>query len=630
MLGSWHLAFCSILNFPHDSRANLLMRLDHLPFAHRQMTRWIAWPLTMSRKLFRQTENAWVSKQQSPLAHFMATQGFPSEVQDSHARNQAEDADAASQEVSGQFVGYGHFTSTVMAWGDTPAEAKHRIDRVREVFEDEDFTVIMEDEHSLDAFLSMLPGDVLHSARRYPISTLNLAHLEPSLKAYWPGPVGDAHLKAGPWFLAHTEGTSLFRVVNHVQDVGHFALLGPTGAGKSSMLGVMASSWLMAYGHLRARVVCLDIGRAMRALTLCLGGRYDDVSTGTVAFQPFAGVDDPAVRRRRLAWVLDGLEAQRVPRTTITEGALRESLEALARLPRAQRTWEGLIQALAERARIAARGIGASLSGDERGFATKLAVKQEVMGQYRAVQAALDNLGASGLFSGSETTVATPPRLHVIELGTLLDDAPLAAALLPYLNQEIRATFTGAPVLYVQDEHALQVTMPKQEDEAKRDLRSLRKANVSLGIATHDLVDLFDTQMGTLIINSCKTRFLLPNPAAQEEEVAQTYRRLGCTDTEISLLASLQPQGEYYLQQYEGHRPRRRTFALPLTGLWLACCGSSSAQDHEQMNQLLAQGHQPGPDFAAAWLEVKARQWQDRALMDEARALREASAQAAD
>jgi type IV secretion system protein VirB4 len=167
------------------------------------------------------------------------------------------------------------------------------------------------------------------------------------------------------------------------------------------------------------------------------------------------------------------------------------------------------------------------------------------------------------------------------------------------------------------------------EDEAKRDLRSLRKAEVSLGIATHDVVDLFESQMGMLIINSCKTRFLLANAEAQSPEIAAVYRRLGCTETEVETIARMRPQGDYYLQQTYGQVPRRRPFSVPMSGLTLALCGSSSLADHHLMDRLL-ETHAPGLDFASAFLAAKAQQWRDAALAQTAKALRESVPQAAD
>src|SRR5258705_5467556 len=71
------------------------------------------------------------------------------------------------------------------------------------------------------------------------ISTLNLAHMIP-LSAVWSGEARDHHFKAPPLFLAKTEGSTPFRFSLHVGDVGHALVVGPTGAGKSVLLALMA------------------------------------------------------------------------------------------------------------------------------------------------------------------------------------------------------------------------------------------------------------------------------------------------------------------------------------------------------------------------------------------------------
>ena len=51
----------------------------------------------------------------------------------------------------------------------------------------------------------------------------------PGVTAAWPGPEYDTHFQAGPWFHVHTEHNTLFRVINHVRDLGHFLMLGRHG-----------------------------------------------------------------------------------------------------------------------------------------------------------------------------------------------------------------------------------------------------------------------------------------------------------------------------------------------------------------------------------------------------------------
>jgi type IV secretory pathway VirB4 component len=84
-----------------------------------------------------------------------------------------------------------------------------------------------------------MPGHAYANVRQPPISTLNLAHMIP-LSAVWAGPERDEHFGAPPLLYGKTEGSTPFRLSLHVGDVGHTLVVGPTGAGKSVLLALMA------------------------------------------------------------------------------------------------------------------------------------------------------------------------------------------------------------------------------------------------------------------------------------------------------------------------------------------------------------------------------------------------------
>src|SRR3546814_1705608 len=66
------------------------------------------------------------------------------------------------------------------------------------------------------------------------------------LSAVWAGPARNEHLAkitqtdAAPLLVAKTAGSTPFRLSTHVGDVGHMMVVGPTGAGKSVLLGLIA------------------------------------------------------------------------------------------------------------------------------------------------------------------------------------------------------------------------------------------------------------------------------------------------------------------------------------------------------------------------------------------------------
>jgi type IV secretory pathway VirB4 component len=158
---------------------------------------------------------------------------------DTDAHNKAMDADAALQELGSDLVGQAYVTATVTVWDEDARVAAEKIRLVEKVVQSRDFTCMMETINAVEAWLGSLPGHVYANVRQPPISTLNLAHMIP-LSAVWAGPERNEHLNGPPLLYAKTEGTNPFRLSLHVGDVGHTLVVGPTGAGKSVLLALIA------------------------------------------------------------------------------------------------------------------------------------------------------------------------------------------------------------------------------------------------------------------------------------------------------------------------------------------------------------------------------------------------------
>src|SRR3974377_1578468 len=126
-----------------------------------------------------------------------------------------------------------------MVGNPPPATADEKLRLVEKVIQGRDFTCMIETVNGVEAWLGSLAGPGYANVPQPPISTLNLAHMIP-LSAVWAGEARDHHLKAPPLFVARTEGSTPFRFSLHVGDVGGTLGVGPTGAGKSVLFGMMA------------------------------------------------------------------------------------------------------------------------------------------------------------------------------------------------------------------------------------------------------------------------------------------------------------------------------------------------------------------------------------------------------
>ena len=74
--------------------------------------------------------------------------------------------------------------------------------------------------------------------------------------------------------VAKTEGSTPFRFSLHVGDVGHTLIIGPTGAGKSVLLALMA---LQFRRYAKAQVFAFDFGGSIRAAAIAMGGDWHDL-----------------------------------------------------------------------------------------------------------------------------------------------------------------------------------------------------------------------------------------------------------------------------------------------------------------------------------------------------------------
>ena len=600
-LGDWHVRTCSVMAYPAHSTVGVVRALDAAEVDYRWCTRWVGLEKHVQAGMLRKTQGAWVGQERSFFARIAESVSHqPTRVLNTDATNKAEDADAARQEIGADIVAYGEFTSTVTVWDQDPAVADDKLTLVMHAFDTQGFVTTAERQHATAAWLSSHPGNRLDNVRRTPQHSLTLAHLCPGLTAAWAGPERDAYLDAGPWFYAHTEQSTLFRVVNHVRDVGHFLVLGATGSGKSTLGNFLRAQW-MQYPQAQAKVFDLD-GHA-RLLTYLLGGTWYDLGSPTLRFQPLRHVDDPLQLGLALQWLLDLLEEYQVPLTAPVQAYLGSNLRKLAQLPPDARTLSRLVTLMADGSRDtelkakAGRIDAQGMSHPDVALKALVTLHTEV----RTVLKRFTDAGEyGGVFDGTEDAFDANP-IQTFELRALLQRPRLLGPVLRYVLTQLELQMsTQAPMLLLLDDAAIPWAVPKIEDTSKEWLMTTRKKSVSLGCMTHSLSQVFASPLGALLEEGCPTRFFLPMPSALEPNIAAIYTRMGLTHNAIRTIATARPQRDVY---YACTELGQRLFHLPLGPLGLACLARNSAEDHALMETILV--HEGREGFAAAWLRAQ-------------------------
>src|SRR5271165_5207515 len=573
-LGRAHLRTLTIMGFPSQTWPGLLDDLNRLAFPYRWATRAICLDKTHATRLLSKIRRQWFAKRKSIMAILKEVMTNEASVlMDSDAANKALDADAALQELGSDLVGQAYVTATVTVWSEDPRIADERLRLVEKTIQGRDFTCMHETVNAIEAWLGSLPGHVYANVRQPPVSTLNLAHMMP-FSAVWAGPERDEHFQAPPLFFARTEGSTPFRFSLHVGDVGHTLIVGPTGAGKSVLLALMALQFRRYAG---AQIFAFDFGGSIRAAALAMGGDWHDLGgaivddASPVALQPLARIDDAAERGWAAEWIANILEREKVALTPEAKEHIWTALSSLASAPVPERTLTGLSVLL-------------------QSNALKQALRPYCIG------------GPFGRLLDAENERLGDADVQAFETEGLIGTGA-APAVLAYLFRRIEARLDGRPTLLIIDEGWLALDDPGFAGQLREWLKTLRKKNASVIFATQSLADIETSAIAPAIVESCPTRIFLPNERAIEPQIAAIYRRFGLNDRQIEILSQATPKREYYCQSRRGNR----LFELGLSEVALAFTAASSKNDQTAIAEIVAAHGRGG--FAAAWLRAKDLDW---------------------
>ena len=565
-LGDRWLKVVSVRGLPSVTRPGLLDALGALPFEYRWTARWIGLDKTEAEREIVKLRKRWFAKRKGVgvlLREAITKEEAP--LLDTDAASKTEECDEALAVLGAEACAFGYLTLTVTVLDASEEGAAAKARAIEAALNARGLVARIEDLNAVEAWLGSLPGEPYADVRRPLVSTLNLADLLP-VSAVWAGPAGDANLDGPPLATARTTGSTPFRLVLHVGDVGHAMVVGPTGSGKSALLSFLALQW---FRYPEARVVFFDKGRSARAATLAAGGCWRALEPGArFSLRPLASIDREDERAWASEWIAETVRLAGLEPTPRVREEIWIALSALAEAPASQRT-----------------------------LTVFCALVQD-----KAVAAALEPLtlkGPHGALLDGEGEGYVPGRFDTFELETLMATPSAVAPVLSALFHVLEQSFDGRPTLLVLDEAWLFLGETAFADRIREWLKTLRKKRVCVVFATQSLDDVAASSISASLIESCPTQVFLPNARALEPASAALYRAFGLNRRQLELIAFATPKRAYYWRQPRG----RRLFDLRLTGVALALCGASSPEDQTLIDTVLERTGDAG--FAREFLKAK-------------------------
>ena len=568
MMGERHLRTLTLDGFPRSTYPGALSVLDTIPCEYRWNTRAILLDPSEAQGVIAKIGKKWKFQQRGLKDQVFKSSGGGQLNQ--FAMTMVSDSDGALAEATSGDVHFCYFSSSIILQNKDRRYLDNMIGEFRKALINRGFGVRVEDINAVDAFFGTLPGNGVAQVRRVIAHTRNYVDLMP-ISSVWAGekknPSSLMPLDSPPLLYAATQGGVPYRFNLHDLDVGHTLLIGPTGAGKSVSLALFVAQW---FRYPNAQVFAFDKGHSLYALCKAAGGRFYDIGEGGLSFQPLRDIDDEAEFGWGQEWVETVLRMQQVEVGPAERHTIHRALQQLASAPRERRTLTEL---------------EANLQ-DEK---LKAGLQPYVID------------GALGGLLDARNDGLTTSRFVVCEMETLLSgsygEATVMAVLL-YLFRRMERALDGSPTLVPIDEAWLFLKHPAWRDKIQDWLKTLRKKNAVVLLATQSMADVKESPIASAILQSTATKIYLPNSEAGNEGMRQFYEYAGLNSREIELLQSATPKRDYYIVQRLG----RRMISFRLGPVALAFLAVSGQKDRARIDVL---AEQLGPAWISAWMEER-------------------------
>ncbi len=475
-------------------------------------------------------------------------------------------------EVNGNY--FGKFSFTVILYDRRREHVERASAETFKVFSTIDSVMIEERYNLLNAFLAALPGNVRYNLRHLFLLNTNYADLSFLFTSHC-GEVWNRHL--GDEYLAILETTQRnpYFLNLHYMDVAHTIILGRTGSGKSFFLNFLLTN-LQKYQPL---TFVFDLGGSYEHLTRLFGGSYLKIGIERRSFSinPFRLEKTKENLNFIFSFIKVLIEAGGLQMSSQEKRCVYRAISNVYEVP------------------TEIRRLGSLLGMIPKSLAQHLE-KWCGDGQYGAVfDNEEDNLTLAHFQAFDFEGMDKFPQ--VLE--------PLLFYILHRANTSIHAPELGTTFkVFVMDEAWRFLRNPTIKDYITEALKTWRKRNAALILATQSSEDLMKTEMLPVVVESCATKIFLANPGMQHEAYRKIFQ---LNETELQLIAGLTPKQQvlikrpdmakvlnlnvdrkgYWLYTNSPHDNRRRREAFEQHGFELGLeklASSEVAQDNLELN----------------------------------------------
>ena len=512
-MGYEHMSVLSIEGLPSATHEAMLNTLATLPFAYRFNSRFVIFDHATSKVYLMKYRSRWSQTQKGILSQVF---NIERAKVNQNAVDQVKDIDEAQRALDSNEVMFGSYTATLLIHEQNFHKLQEKVAAAIAAIERTGLSVRVETMNADDAFFGSLPGHLTENLRRPLVSQDVLLDLVPmSLPSQGeetsPNPLYGLH--ASPLMQVRTEGLSKYYLNLHDKDVANTLVIGPTGAGKSMLLGELIINLLRYQGM---RVFAFDKGCSFHALTKALGGSHIILNNSERMLCPLYHLESNADLDYAQSFVELLLRQSGATCSPELRHEIQMGIRALSSMPHNLRRLSDLHSLLCSR------------------------TLKEALLAYTAEQS--ENCILDG-----NTNATTSSFLTTFECADVFSrPESFSVPVLKQVFRLIEQQLDGNPLAIVVDEAWLMLKDDVFAAELLNWFKTLRKYNAFVILATQSLTDLEASEHFENILECAKTRIFLPNCDAISDALRNSYSMMGLSNQEINLVASSVPKKDYY------------------------------------------------------------------------------------
>ena len=556
-VGDYYTKVVSIKLFPDAVVPQIFSELEKLKFPFRSVTRLIGLSKEEAVTSIKNIEKYQFGKRynmvQIILNAFNAARSNNPDSGNVNRIRKSYEAKYAREELEANRVSYGYYTFSVIISDKNPQKLEEKTDLVVRIINRHGFTCLDDKLNVKDAYFGAMPANIKQNIRKSPMNSESLGYMLP-ISSVFEGLKWDERINA-PNLFDTISNDRIFHFNNKVdKDVGHTLIIGPTGKGKSVMLGTIVLNFMKYesvylddrknFQKSGSQVFIFDKGASSKVLTMASGGKFYDLdSENHMAFQPLRNIDKTRDLEFAMDWVM---------------GLIEQEDEHLARdVENRKEVYDGLLSLskMEEPKKRTITNLVKLIQGPKLKEALRVYSQEGIYGSY------FDN----------NDDVMEDANFMTFEMGKIMEKPKVLLPVLEYLFHRIETEKLGKdiPTLVVLDECWVFLRHERMKAKIEEWLKVLRKANASVVFATQSLSDIEKSSIATTIKDACMTKIFLPNENALSTH-SKIYEGYNLSQVAIATIDRAYGQRQYLYNSKYG----TRLFELNLSKLELAYVGA--------------------------------------------------------